>query len=247
MRFQVLSYNIHKGFNLSGTDFVLGKIRERIRSVGPDLVFLQEVLGHHTSTKSQISDWHNQRQFEFLADELWSHYAYGMNAIYTSGHHGNAILSKFPIEQHSNIDLTVNQLEKRGVLWSEVKDPESGKAIYAFCMHLNLFEADRLMQAELVCQEVLRTVPPDSPLIIAGDFNDWRRSISQIFRERLGVQEAFVALYGTEARTFPAPFPLMRLDRVYFRGLQPVRAEVLRGPEWRTLSDHLPLVVEFEG
>lgn len=247
MRFQVLSYNIHKGFNLGNSNFVLGEIRERLREISPDLVFLQEVLGHHTSEKSQINAWPNQRQFEFLADEIWHHYAYGMNALYSCGHHGNAILSKFPIEEHSNIDLTVNQMEKRGVLWSKVQDPASGLVIYVFCMHLNLFENDRLLQAKLVCDEVVRQVPAEAPVIIAGDFNDWRRSVSQVFHKRLGLQEAFVALHGAEARTFPAPFPLMRLDRIYYRGLQPVRAEVLRGPQWRTLSDHLPLMVEFEG
>ncbi len=36
-------------------------------------------------------------QFAFLADEIWPHFAYGKNAIYSAGHHGNAILSKHPI------------------------------------------------------------------------------------------------------------------------------------------------------
>jgi len=35
-------------------------------------------------------------QHEFLAHESWLHHAYGKNSVYDSGHHGNAILSRYP-------------------------------------------------------------------------------------------------------------------------------------------------------
>ena len=44
-------------------------------------------------------------QFEFLADSIWSHYAYGKNAIYQHGHHGNAILSELPFAISNNVDV----------------------------------------------------------------------------------------------------------------------------------------------
>src|SRR4051794_16201417 len=93
---RVLSYNIHKGFSTGNRKFVLKRIKVAIRKVHPDLVFLQEVLGHHEIHKKNVQDWPNQSQFEFLSEELWPHYAYGRNAVYTYGNHGNAILSKYP-------------------------------------------------------------------------------------------------------------------------------------------------------
>src|SRR5690349_17254196 len=97
IRLRVLSYNIHKGFGPGNIKFILKKIKEALRSIHPDLVFLQEVLGHHEIHQKNIKGWPEQSQFEFLAHELWPHFAYGRNAVYTNGHHGNAILSKHPI------------------------------------------------------------------------------------------------------------------------------------------------------
>src|SRR4051812_7468381 len=93
---RVISYNIHKGFSSGNLKFILKKMREALRFVQPDLIFLQEVLGHHEVHSRRIKDWPDQSQFEFLAHELWPHFAYGRNAVYTNGHHGNAILSKYP-------------------------------------------------------------------------------------------------------------------------------------------------------
>ena len=45
--------------------------------------------------------------------------------------------------------------------------------------------------------------------------------------------------------TFPARLPLLQLDRIYVRGLQPRSAVVPHGAVWRRMSDHLPLIAEF--
>ena len=109
---QVLSYNIHKGFSSGNRNFVLHQIREAIRTVRADLVFLQEVLGEHREHQRKYSaHWERDSQFEFLADEVWPHFAYGKNAIYTSGHHGNAILSRYPFTFFENIDISTNRME----------------------------------------------------------------------------------------------------------------------------------------
>ena len=50
---------------------------------------------------------------------------------------------------------------------------------------------------------------------------------------------------ASPARTFPAAFPLLRLDRVYVRGFRIASAQVLSGPTWRKLSDHAPIVAEL--
>ena len=101
---KVLTYNIHKGFNSTNRQFILHDIKESIRQVDADLIFLQEIHGERNISKNRFDDWPSNNQFEFLADEVWHHHAYAKNAIYKSGHHGNAILSKYPIVEWENID-----------------------------------------------------------------------------------------------------------------------------------------------
>ena len=51
---RVLSYNVHKGFCSANRQFLLEKIRQSIRVVDADVVFLQEVVGENTQHASQI-------------------------------------------------------------------------------------------------------------------------------------------------------------------------------------------------
>ena len=44
---------------------------------------------------------------------------------------------------------------------------------------------------------------------------------------------------------FPARLPLVQLDHVYVRGLEPIGLQVPRGRIWWRMSDHLPLIAEF--
>jgi endonuclease/exonuclease/phosphatase family metal-dependent hydrolase len=46
-RFTVLTVNIHKGFTALNRRFILPELREAVRSVGADMVFLQEIHGTH--------------------------------------------------------------------------------------------------------------------------------------------------------------------------------------------------------
>jgi endonuclease/exonuclease/phosphatase family metal-dependent hydrolase len=135
MKLRVLSYNIHKGFSMGNRRFVLDGIRQAIRETSADLVFLQEVLGEHQDHKKKYPEWRKDSQFEFLADEVWPHYAYGKNAIYTSGHHGNAILSKYPFTFFENIDISTNRVEQRGLLHGVIEIPGHKQPIHAICVY----------------------------------------------------------------------------------------------------------------
>ena len=103
---KVLTYNIHKGFDRRNREFVLHEIREHLHLADVDIVFLQEIQGRHYHHENRVSGWPGVSQFEFLADSLWPHYAYGKNAIYDKGHHGNAILSKHPFVSWENVNLS---------------------------------------------------------------------------------------------------------------------------------------------
>jgi len=99
------------------------ELRHHLRLLDVDIVFLQEVQGEHERHARQVLDWPVEPQYEFLADEVWSDYAYGRNAIYDHGHHGNAILSRFPILSSHNQDISELRFERRGMLHSEIAVP----------------------------------------------------------------------------------------------------------------------------
>lgn len=243
---RVLSYNIHKGFSQGNTQLVLEAIRDSIRSVGAHLVFLQEVVGQHHGHSRKFRDYPTQSQFEFLADSVWPNYAYGKNAQYTEGHHGNAILSLLPIVAWHNLDLSVNRFEQRGLLHAVLSE-SSGTVLNVFCSHLNLFERHRRAQVKKIIDYIGRRVGPAERIILAGDFNDWRGSLSKALQEELGLSEAYKVLHGRHAKTFPSAFPLLRLDRIYFRNLTVLGAHCPNDKVWSRLSDHRPLVVDFDG
>ena len=104
------TYNIHKGFSFFRRRMVIHEVREHLRLLNTDLVFLQEVQGVHHSHARRIHNWPAQPQHEFLADSVWTDFAYGRNAIYDDGHHGNAILSRFPILRWDNQDISGHRL-----------------------------------------------------------------------------------------------------------------------------------------
>jgi endonuclease/exonuclease/phosphatase family metal-dependent hydrolase len=241
---RLLTYNIHKGFAAGNQKFILDQIKSSIRETHANLVCLQEVVGFHEGHAKRVKDWPEMSQFEFLADQTWSHYAYGKNAIYSEGHHGNAILSKYPIVSWENEDASLSRIERRGFLHAVIETPEMGK-IHLISLHLNLFEKDRTTQLKQLCARVQREVPAGEPLLIAGDFNDWRQTAGSIIEDELQVREAFFETRGAHARTFPSIFPVLNLDRIYYRGLECQMAEVKHGGVFRSLSDHLPLVAEF--
>ena len=249
MKLKVLSYNIHKGFTGDSRRFVLSRIRESIRRTEADLVFLQEVQGEHRSHSVRQKDWPGAAQFEFLADEVWSHFAYGKNAVYTEGHHGNAILSRYPIEQWENIDISNHRFEQRGLLHATLRIPrelQEPLRVHAICLHLDLFEFGRKRQLVRLCERIARDIPPGEPLLVSGDFNDWTGSASRHLEGHASLQEVFTVLEGRPARTFPSFLPLLRLDRIYYRGLRPISAARLAGDDWKGLSDHAAILAELE-
>ncbi len=92
----------------------------RLRHLNPDLVFLQEVQGLHQQHAIKHDNWPAQPQHEFLADTIW-HASYGRNVLYDHGHHGNAILSRYPIERSHNQDVTHLSFERRGLLHTQIE------------------------------------------------------------------------------------------------------------------------------
>ncbi len=239
----LITYNIHKGFGVGAVKFLLPKMRDAIKEMHPDFLFLQEVQGEHSRRKKRISEWPEISQTEFIAENVWPHYVYAKNAVYQSGHHGNAILSKYPFEDTENINLSSINRASRGILHARLQC--QGKILHLLCVHLGLFKAERAEQCRALMQRIKEAVPENEPLLMAGDFNDWRTLLSKPLEDELAIQEAFVTIEGQHARSFPAIKPALCVDRVYFRGLEIEHVACLQGRPWRLLSDHLPLYARF--
>ena len=241
----VMTVNIHKGFNVFNRRFILPELRDAVRKVGADVVFLQEVQGRHHNHSRKFSDWPEAPHYEFLADDIWPQFAYGRNVAYPKGHHGNAIMSKFPIVYDQNHDCSIAGPEKRGLLHCVLRVPGQASEVHVICVHLGLIERHRQQQLGLLCEMVRGEVPDNAPLVVAGDFNDWRRRADHVLGPRVGLSEVFVTAYGLPAKTFPAHFPLFCLDRIYVRNASVHLPVVLPRKPWSHLSDHAPLAAEI--
>lgn len=242
---RILSYNIHKGFTASNGKFVLHGMRDTVKPLKVDVLCLQEVLGEHRGHAGRQEKWPLESQFEFLAHTLWPHHVYGKNAVYEEGHHGNAILSQHPFARWENIDISLNRFEKRGLLHGTIEPLHFKKPLHIICVHLDLFETSRMQQVRRICDRIEEHVPSDEPLIVAGDFNDWREKAGDLLEKELSLKEVHKEIHGVHARSFPSWFPLLRVDRIYYRGLHLKYAECYKGIPWSRLSDHLPLLAEF--
>lgn len=244
VRLKMLTLNVHKGFTVFNRRMVLHELREAVREVSADLVFLQEVIGSHARFSSRYPQWPEGSQYEFLADSIWTAYAYGRNAVYTEGDHGNALLSKYPISSHVNHDVSISGPERRGILHCVLDVPGVDGGMHAICVHLGLREKHRREQLDRLCALIDRDIPPHAPLAVAGDFNDWRLRAHDHLLRCAGLREVFVENCGKAARTFPARWPLLRLDRIYVRNLAVHHLAVLSLHPWSHLSDHAGLTAE---
>jgi len=242
----VVSYNIHKGLSAGNLRVALEHMREGLRALAPDIVLVQEVVGAHRGFEQRFSDWPVRAQFEYLADRMWPYHAYGRNAVHLGGDHGNAVLSRWPIVDYENIDISVHPFEQRGILHAVIHTPACARPLHVCCTHLNLLHAHRKRQIAALAARVREAVPDDCPLIIGGDFNDWRRWATAELRRAIGVREVHFQVHGHHARTYPGWRPLLPLDRIYVRGLGIRDARVLDGAPWRALSDHLGVHAALE-
>lgn len=262
MKLRIATYNIHKGVSSFRAMPRVHALKQALTSMEADILFLQEVQGRHDKYATRHAAlWPEQEQHYFLAGE--SHQAvYGMNAVYDHGHHGNALLSRFPVLSFTNTDVSDHAYEARGILHCVVQT-EHGD-LHCYVIHLGLFAGSRRRQTAALISAVQSTAPPGAPLLIAGDFNDWTNQLSDSLRDALGVTEVFDSnlsarglgsylrtLSGRSprlqpARTFPAALPWLRLDRIYVRGFRVASAQVLHGGIWTKLSDHAPIVASLE-
>lgn len=257
MQLRVVTYNIHKGvMGFRKPSLTIHAMRGALHALKADVILLQEVQGRHDHHARRIPNWPAAAQHEFLAhshnaaERGVTHpryfHAYGKNAVYRHGHHGNALLSAYPIDWVENEDISDHRLEQRGVLHCRLITPQG--PLHVLVAHFGLFQGSRQRQAEAVLARVQKAIPPHEPLLMGGDLNDWQRKLGVALTQGLNAQEVLPQrpwLKGMGFASFPSALPVLGLDRLFVRGFQVESARALRGGEWAKLSDHAPLVVDL--
>jgi endonuclease/exonuclease/phosphatase family metal-dependent hydrolase len=241
-RFTVMSMNVHKGLSPLHRHSTIYQLRQNMRSHYPDLLFLQELQQEHRGRIRRFGQWPLTELTHFLSEDFWHHWHYGKNVEYPAGHHGNAILSRHPLQKGQNYDISAYRFERRGLLHSVTHLEGIQNPIHCFCVHLALFERGRERQLEEIIRYI-EELAQEGPTIVAGDFNDWRNRVSEPMRAA-GFNEVFETMTGTPAKTFPSIKPMLAMDRIYVRGLKIHSAQILH--EWMGLSDHLGITAELE-
>lgn len=241
MKLRILSYNIHKCIGGIDRRYDPSRICATIAHYDPHVALLQEV--------DQLARRSNHdRQVDVLGDLLgYRHRTYFPNVeVRGGGAYGNAILSRFPLFDTRNIDLTVGRRKRRSVLHARYRMRVDGsrysRTIHVFNLHLGLSGRERKIQL----QRFLDSHPfsgfhERTPVIVAGDFNDVWGSLGKL------LAPAGFRGMTSSLRTFPAYAPMRALDSVYVRGDVTItnvqRAELAVA---RRASDHLPLIADLE-
>ncbi|MCA9217250.1 MAG: endonuclease/exonuclease/phosphatase family protein [Planctomycetales bacterium] len=239
MRFRVMTYNIHKGIGGVDRRYRLERVIEAIARCEADIVLLQEV-------DDGVPRSNHHRQVDMLGDALdLPHRAFQRNVMLTEGHYGNAILSRFPLTDIQNLDLTVPLKKRRRALIAHCNVRFDGHqhTMLIFNFHLGLAGFERRIQLRRVLScPLLKRTHQRTAVIVAGDYNDvWGRLGRQI------MEPANFLSVSENAKTFPAMLPVRPLDRIFYRGrLSLDHSYVSRTKVAREASDHLPLVAEFE-
>jgi endonuclease/exonuclease/phosphatase family metal-dependent hydrolase len=234
---RILTYNVHSCRGRGGRPDPL-RIADVIASVEPDVIALQELDVGRLRTGG-VDQAHAIAQHLRVA----AHFHPALHV--EEEKYGDAILTALPSQV-----IRAGQLpslgEPRGAIWVEVEVGET--RLQVVNTHLGLRRRERMIQAQTLAGENWLGSPAcrSEPAVLAGDFNAVPRSAAYTF-----LASRISARPGTNpARpTFPARFPLLRLDHVFTNDLaRIVRYEVVDTPLARTASDHLPLlaIVEFD-
>ena len=239
MHFRLLTYNIHKGIGGVDRRYDLARIVGVIRHHRPDVALLQEV-------DEGVPRSRRDRQAELIAEAVeLPHLAFQCNVKCREGHYGNAILSRFPLSDAVDVDLSIPLKKRRRAQVVRCTALHAGhqRSFTVINVHLGLAGFERRIQIRrLLRHECLAQLRTEAPVILAGDFNDGWGLLRKSELEPHGFRQA-----SGKVRTFPAVAPLRQLDRVFIRGaLQDHGAHGGRTHQCRRASDHLPLIVELE-
>lgn len=234
IRLRVLSYNIHHAEGVDGK-LDVERIAAIIQSVEPDLVAVQEV--DQRVQRSQLVD-----QPAELARLTKMHVVFGDNIELQGGYYGNAILSRFPIQSHTNLRLpNFNNGEQRGALSAEIAIPQLSEPLLFLATHFDHRRdpQERVASAQALNRRVAEQ--PQRPALLAGDLNDVHDSSTL---QELAKQWTHSA--PQPLPTIPVSTPSRQIDFVLFRPQSRWKVIEVRVLDEAVASDHRPILAVLE-
>jgi endonuclease/exonuclease/phosphatase (EEP) superfamily protein YafD len=199
-----------------------------LRASDADIVFIQELAQEHAQAIENASD-----------------IPFPHRALFPGGIPGKGVLARNPLRDVRLVLADDGTQRVHGILASPIGDIEfvdvHANAHVAFLGPLTQFDEQ--------VAELARDLPRDHAVILAGDFNITTSNAILDPLRAAGFREAFVEagaglglsfpLFG-RYRGLPLP-PLVRIDHIWFRGLDCVAARLGEDAG----SDHLPLRARF--
>ena len=227
MRFRLLTYNIHKGIGGLDRRYDLRASSRRSPTTSP------------TSPCCRKSTTAPRGRSSIASATCWPRRSPCPTAATSAmcgckiGHYGNALLSRFPLSDVVDLDLTIPFKKRRAALIARFH--VAGRRAHAHRGHRQRASGPRGVRAHDPAPPAAghrlpsRARASTTPLIIGGDFNDVYGNLG-----RRVMQPAGFELASGHGRTFPAAAPLRRLDRVFFRGnlhaMRGLRGSYCTGP-----------------
>jgi endonuclease/exonuclease/phosphatase family metal-dependent hydrolase len=253
-RLRIVTYNIAHGRGLAPIQGMtsrrhiranLLKIARLLADLKPDVVALQEI--------DEDSRWAgNFNHLEFLREFAgFDHAVFGINnrrAGLLNLNYGNAFLSRHPITEAETIAFGRRRVGEKGFLFVEIDF--LGRQIPFTNMHLHygsrllrVKQVDRFLAYLCEKQRDRRHHWAMSP-VVCGDLNNTRHS-SDATATLLSHLHDYgdYTLHPPDGGTFPSPLPTRGLDFVFLPPeVRPLQCQIPRV----YLSDHLPVVVDFD-
>lgn len=227
---RVVTWNLHGS---ARPDLVL--VAAALRELQPDVVALQEVQRRQARALARMLGWRRRwgRKHHPYSPAVWWR---------TEGH---AVLSPHHLAAPRRVSLTpgVTTWRWRHRIVLSVTVRRRSDELRVHCTHLSSDSTDeRIEQARRLASVVAAEALPFA--VVAGDLNTHADDLAEIVRE---FHVAGLRDPGGDS-TCPATVPQERLDMVLVPESSVLRRQHVPdgGDRWAAMSDHLPVLVQFE-
>lgn len=227
---KIASYNIHKCVGID-KKFNPSRIADVIKEINPDIISLQETDKRFGNRQGLLDLNYIYKSTGLKPTPLFS------TKPQSHGWHGNLLLFRHFKLTHLR-QITLPKVEPRGAILAQFEI--NNKALLIVSAHLGLLKHTRNLQLK----HILKLLEKYSaiPTILMGDFNEWRKGSQSSLR---CLEKKFI-ISDQAIATFPAPFPILPLDRIFYNpphlisNIEPHDSLLAR-----KASDHLPLKADL--
>jgi len=232
VNFRIATYNVHR---CRGMDrrVLPRRIAEVLRPLQADVIALQEVLG-----AGPKGHGHDQE----LGAALGMGWVMGATRLVRGRLYGNVVMSRFPINNHTQYDLTWKKRTPRGCQRVDVL--MGGHTLHIYNVHLGVGLRERQYQAKKLGGVIVQNSVP-GPKVVLGDFNEWGRGFATIELTQV-LKSLDLRTFLKRRHSYPGIFPVLHLDHIFYDGrVEVINVQIPRTRKSLIASDHLPLVADI--